>query len=697
MAKDKTCKACGGTDFQSSNDGSLVCTSCGSVLEAANIVSEITFGGDSSVVGTFVSATRRTNSGYRTLGRDSRAFSLDNARRRLEEIANSLKMKPHHVDSAQRSYELAMEHNFTKGRKTHLVAASCLYIVCRRERTPHLLIDFSEVLHINIFVLAHTFLELVKLLNIHLPIVDPSLFIPKFAHNLEFGDQVSTVIETANKLVARMNRDWLSVGRKPSGICGASLYIASKIHGFKRSMKEIVRIVKIGESTLVTRLEEFSQTPSASLKPSEFDSFDIEVECNPPAFERARQKETLAHIKKQQKKKNKKKSNRKYLLMKVGKKVIRTKKKKSIDENGQEIIEGEEILDDDDDDEINGNDEIEEEEIDDLIDNGEFDDIEDDDDDDDTSDSDSDENSDSDEYSEEEEESDTEEKKKKVKKEKSSSDEDEEDEQDKKEKENVKIKLEERITAEIENQIKLNTLKGEDIENLENAPSTLEQELINSEKKNEEQLNKKRKLDDINNNNSQKKSQQLSQQLSQSSRASTLTSITVDPSIFNPNDTLENLDNDSDLETYIERDKEEIRKKDIIWKELNHEWIVKNEEREREMEEDRLAGRPPRKRKVVNKKTAESAAQAAEEELKKRTRNAKLIEQLGFKNLNFIYPSAATIPSALPTPIESSVGGQNNRQPQPAESYEDMVEPEEHGGSLISQSYNHNQYDDDDY
>lgn len=43
---------------------------------------------------------------------------------------------------------LAVQNNFVQGRKTQHVVAACLYIVCRRDRTPHLLIDFSDVLQV---------------------------------------------------------------------------------------------------------------------------------------------------------------------------------------------------------------------------------------------------------------------------------------------------------------------------------------------------------------------------------------------------------------------------------------------------------------------------------------------------------------------------------------------------------------------
>eukprot|EP01048_Picozoa_sp_COSAG05_P007581 COSAG05_NODE_538_length_8854_cov_306.308738_11_plen_91_part_00 len=44
--------------------------------------------------------------------------------------------------------------------------------LCRREKTPHLLIDFSDLLQTNVFPLGQTFLKLVRLLPIY-----PSVYI----------------------------------------------------------------------------------------------------------------------------------------------------------------------------------------------------------------------------------------------------------------------------------------------------------------------------------------------------------------------------------------------------------------------------------------------------------------------------------------------------------------------------------------
>lgn len=39
------------------------------------------------------------------------------------------------------------------------------------------------------------------------------------------------IAHTAVRLVASMKRDWIQTGRRPSGICGAALFIATHIHG----------------------------------------------------------------------------------------------------------------------------------------------------------------------------------------------------------------------------------------------------------------------------------------------------------------------------------------------------------------------------------------------------------------------------------------------------------------------------------
>lgn len=103
--------------------------------------------------------------------------------------------------------------------------------------------------------------------------VDPTLYIDRFADRLNFGSQsdLNRVANTARRLIASMKRDWIQTGRRPSGICGAALYIACHVHGFRRSKRDVVAVVHIGEHTLARRLDEFASTTAGELT---FESFE---------------------------------------------------------------------------------------------------------------------------------------------------------------------------------------------------------------------------------------------------------------------------------------------------------------------------------------------------------------------------------------------------------------------------------------
>lgn len=63
------------------------------------------------------------------------------------------------------------------------------------------------------------------------------------------------------------------------------------MHDFNRTPIDIVKIVKIHESTLRKRLVEFGETPSSALTLDEFMTVDLEAEQDPPAFKLARKRD----------------------------------------------------------------------------------------------------------------------------------------------------------------------------------------------------------------------------------------------------------------------------------------------------------------------------------------------------------------------------------------------------------------------
>jgi transcription factor IIIB subunit 2 len=273
------------------------------VLEDIAFSADITFqkdaAGESTVVGQFVNEAGVARGIGRIHGGRVYAYQADSheraqqrGRQDISHLVDILSVRPREesVEAAHRLYRLALQRGFTRGRRTSQVAAACLYLVCRQDAKPFLLIDFSDALQVNVFTLGAVFLQLAKLLRLEEhPLfakpIDPSLYIHRFADRLEFPtpDDMRRVAMTAMRLVASMKRDWIQTGRRPSGICGAALYIAAHTHGFRRTKRDVVAVVHIGEHTLSKRLYEFAATDAGALTVLDFEARAKELEASEAA------------------------------------------------------------------------------------------------------------------------------------------------------------------------------------------------------------------------------------------------------------------------------------------------------------------------------------------------------------------------------------------------------------------------------
>ncbi|CAL9763261.1 unnamed protein product [Musa acuminata subsp. burmannicoides] len=253
--------------------GYICCALCGRIIDEDIYFTGPTFAKDSSGQSRFAgSIMHSVQSGYSA----SHERTLMKGRDEIRHIVDSLRVGGGDsiINKAHAFYQIAVDKNFTKGRRTSQVAAACLYIACRQTKKAYLLIDFSDYLQINVYVLGAVFLQLCKTLSllehpIVQKLVDPSLFIHRFTERL-LGRKNNAVSETALRIIARMKRDWMQTGRKPSGLCGAALYISAHSHGLKYSKIDVVSVVHVCEATLTKRLIEFENTESGSLTIEEF-------------------------------------------------------------------------------------------------------------------------------------------------------------------------------------------------------------------------------------------------------------------------------------------------------------------------------------------------------------------------------------------------------------------------------------------
>lgn len=301
------CPSCGSTSIEAREaSGEAVCTECGVVVEENVIVSSVEFeetaAGTSRMMGVVVGADRtrafsNNRKEFSSRG-DSREITLAKGRKRIEDVAMRLRLPSHFVDGAHRIFSIAVKENLVQGRRSGHVVAACLYMACRQEKSQHMLIDFSDALQVNVYTLGHCFLKLRRKLGFKLEIIDPALYVYRFASHLDLGEKATQVSLTAVRLVARMKRDWIVTGRRPQGICAAALLVAARAHGIEEDV-DVSRVLNICGMTVTTRLKEFARTGASNLSLEEFTNnrttTDALVdEADPPVWTRNKVKELRA-------------------------------------------------------------------------------------------------------------------------------------------------------------------------------------------------------------------------------------------------------------------------------------------------------------------------------------------------------------------------------------------------------------------
>jgi transcription factor IIIB 90 kDa subunit len=260
------------------------CALCGLQLDDLHFEAGPTFvrtGDTAHLAGTIIRDADLSRAGAGIRGRyrdDSQARSIDKGKYWIRNFANNLQIPEAntYIEQATRMYSLATTSGFTRGRRTNQVAAACLYIVLRQDRRPYMLIDFCHLLSVNVYVLGSTYVRLTERLRLDThPVlvcaVDPSLFLHRFAGKLKPPPgKLEEIVQTAMLLIAQMKRDWMQTGRRPAGVCGAALWLACHIHGVQISRKDVIRVVSIGECTMMHRITELQSTAAGGMTLAEY-------------------------------------------------------------------------------------------------------------------------------------------------------------------------------------------------------------------------------------------------------------------------------------------------------------------------------------------------------------------------------------------------------------------------------------------
>ena len=285
------CKKCENIQ-KDPNTGMLICLTCGNVVEESQVVNALEFDEDQKAAGTFMDFNKPSYfhpGGRNTLSQmmDPDQRNLTKANKLIDNVSKILTISESIVKYAKRLYKIASNKKFTQGRNTRHLVGATLYLACRYNKTSHLLIDFSEVLRINMFIIGSLYLKLAKIVGLTVQIIDPSLYMHRFCNKFDFGDFSKEVEKTALKILQFMKRDWITTGRRPSGLCGACILISAKLHKLNIDINLLADVVHVCPQTIQNKIEEFSLTKVASMTKEQFDTFKeshFYPGADPPAF-----------------------------------------------------------------------------------------------------------------------------------------------------------------------------------------------------------------------------------------------------------------------------------------------------------------------------------------------------------------------------------------------------------------------------
>ena len=206
-------------------------------------------------------------------------------------IINILKLPNFLLEISMKYYKLCLNKNFSKGIKSKILCCVILYSICRLNKINILLIEFSNIIKINLFKLGTIYIKFIKLFDLNIPLLDSSLILKKLISKFKNfnSNEIQQINQIAFKILQCMKKNWLIEGRNPNGICAACIFISLKLNNFKTD--DVCKIINISKKTINLRINEFKQSKFALLSKDELLNINLDnyEENNPPSFVKNRE------------------------------------------------------------------------------------------------------------------------------------------------------------------------------------------------------------------------------------------------------------------------------------------------------------------------------------------------------------------------------------------------------------------------
>jgi transcription initiation factor TFIIB len=184
---------------------------------------------------------------------DATERNLTFALSELDRMASNLDLQKNLRECSAKIYRDAVEAHLIRGRSIEGVAAASLYAACRMFKVPRTLNEIADVARVDKKEIGRSFRFISKELNLYLNPTKAVDFLARFVSELKLTQKCQ---QEAKRIIKMAEQRGLTSGRGPTGVCAASIYVASILCKERRTQRKIAKISQVTEVTIRNRFAE---------------------------------------------------------------------------------------------------------------------------------------------------------------------------------------------------------------------------------------------------------------------------------------------------------------------------------------------------------------------------------------------------------------------------------------------------------
>jgi len=187
---------------------------------------------------------------------DSKHRNLSQALSHIGRIGNRLNLPRNVLETASKIYREALEKDLIQGRTIKGVAATSIYIACRKCKVVRSLEEISEEAPHSVKQLARIYRHIYWNLDREVPRSEIRGIISRLVNRLGLLGGTEKI---ASKILGQAEDDMLTGGRGPAGMAAACIYISCQLMGEHVTQTEIADLSGVTEVTIRNRYKELME------------------------------------------------------------------------------------------------------------------------------------------------------------------------------------------------------------------------------------------------------------------------------------------------------------------------------------------------------------------------------------------------------------------------------------------------------